>query len=177
MEAAWDPRVRRTVAAFVQAFSGTPWRVQPTPDGAVVSLDVADAQWWRAMRREGLTESCVFTLGFDPERGTCTVVDEHRVIEWRAGLNGESRPSVDGASRARRGWPVASRGRRASTASDDAGSVFRPERTRAVLHGILERFEWGGSWGAPRRTGPWLALVLVLIALAGVGVVLALMTG
>lgn len=100
---------------------GSPYTVTRTDDGMEVSLDLADSAWWALMYRESLHRTYTYRVSVDEQRGTFTMLDIERQVEWQAGVRAEDRkPLLRGSASVQQGR-ILSRERQTVWAWDDEG--------------------------------------------------------
>lgn len=62
---------------------GTPYVVKATDDGFDVRVDVADAQWYALVYKEGLRKIFTHHVALDEAKGSYTVTDDAYDLEWQ----------------------------------------------------------------------------------------------
>lgn len=74
--------------AVRQAADGTPYRVEATPDGFDLRIDLADARWWGPLGAAGRTKVAQHRVVLDDERRTFTLTDDQYDVSWQVAADG-----------------------------------------------------------------------------------------
>lgn len=167
------PAVVHTVTALVEAFAGTPWRVEyKTEDTVVLTLDVVNAQWWEHMLRAGWKTVYTFEVAFDPQAMTCTVTDIRNELAWDAGVDRTLVPRLTAMARTEQGRVISFQRSIVWTPSDGkvVDVTFSSEENRARLRQVLTAHEWKEKWGVRQRIGIAAAVFGGVVALMGAAV-------
>lgn len=81
--------------AAVQARAvGTPYVVEPTPEGFDVRLRLDDPQWFGQLREGRLTQTSIEHVKVQEASRTIVITDEIRTLSWIAGTDGRERPRL-----------------------------------------------------------------------------------
>ncbi|MBF4618730.1 DUF3592 domain-containing protein [Clavibacter sp. VKM Ac-2873] len=78
-------RFARRVAA---GLDGTPFTVEPRPDGFRVGYALADARWWSILQYSDVRDSITYTVRVDERRNRFRITDTLRTLTWTAGATG-----------------------------------------------------------------------------------------
>ncbi len=91
--------LRATVTARA---AGTPYRVDPTPEGFDVRLDLADARWFGPLGASGVRRVIQLRVVLDEARSRYTMTDDHVDVRWEVGADGGRVPRLVASARAQR---------------------------------------------------------------------------
>ena len=83
--------------AVARLAADSPYKVEPTERGFDVEVDVADAQWYGLIDKQGLKQSLTHHVSVDPDAKTFKVVDDIRRVEWQVGADG-ARPVLSASA-------------------------------------------------------------------------------
>jgi len=164
------------VGDLVRRTSGTPYAVDRAGDSVTVRVDLADAQWWALLQRQGLTKSYSTTLTpVGPAKAARSdALDE---LEWAAGPDGRLVPRFTGraSSVGGRVWAVGAE-QIWALGPDGLTKVVDYRLDSGELQGLikttLERAGWSTAFDTQSKIGLWAAAVGALGAVAAVVAVL-----
>ncbi len=165
------------VGDLVRRTAGTPYTVDSTGDSVTVRVNLADAQWWALLQRQGLTASYSTTLS---PVGPAKVArsDAQSEFEWAAGPDGRLVPRLTGrgSSAGGRVWSVGSQ-QIWALGPDGVRKVVDYRLDSGELQGLikttLDRAGWSTAFDTQSKIGLWAAAIGALGAVAaGVAVLL-----
>ncbi|MBD5382174.1 DUF3592 domain-containing protein [Clavibacter sepedonicus] len=78
-------RFARRVAS---GLDGTPFMVEPCPDGFRVGFALADARWWSILQYSDVRDSITYTVRVDERKNRFRIDDTLRTLSWSAGATG-----------------------------------------------------------------------------------------
>ena len=165
-------------AAVAARAAGTPYRLEPTPDGFHLRIDLADARWWGPLGAAGRRGVVEHRVTLDPAGRTFTLTDDHLDVRWDAAADpaGPRVPRLVASAEVRRtvGRTRAVSFERTYGLDDDARPArvvdiaFRSEQGQALVRGPAAELGWTERAGTAQRVG-------VVAAVGGLAV--ALLTG
>ena len=163
---------------------GTPYVVEETPEGFDVRLALEDPLLFRQLRGWRLVEASVHHVRTDAERRTCSVEDELRELTWRAGPDGQERPTLGARLAVKQGRVVSKSVQRTYGLGSD-GIEQRSEQRfdstvgRRLVEDSARELGWKQERGAKEKVGLVVAVAVVaLLVLGGIVVgVVALVGG
>lgn len=170
--------------AAVQARAGgTPYVVEPTPEGFDVRLATDDPQWFGRLREGRLTQASIHHVKVDGSARTVQITDELHTLSWRAGTDGRERPVLGGSLGVASGR-VRSRGVQRTYSLGRGGLTQESERTfdsaagRDLVAATARELGWKIERGLNERIGLYVGVTtIVLLVLAGIGVGIAALAG
>jgi hypothetical protein len=170
--------------AAVQArTAGTPYAVEPTPEGFDVRLALEDPQWFGTFRERRLTQASIHHVRLDEAARTCSVDDELRTLTWRAGPDGRERPVLSAAVSVSRG-NLRSRSVRRTYALGPGGITKTSEATfdssagRDLVVDTAKELGWRLQRSLNERIGLYVGVTtIVLIVLTGLVVGIIALAG
>jgi len=170
--------------AVVQARTvGTPYVVEPTPEGFDVRLALDDPQWFGSFREWRLTQASIHHVRTDEAARTCSVDDELRTLTWRAGTDGRERPVLSAGVSVSRG-NIRSRSVRRTYALGPGGVTktsearFDSSAGRDLVVDAAKELGWKLRLSLNERIGLVVGLTtIVLIVLTGIVVGIVALAG
>lgn len=90
-------------AAVASAAEATPYRVEPTPEGFDLRIDVAETRWHGLLGTVGRRRVVQSHVRLDPEKRTLQITDDVFRVTWAVGLTGRT-PRLVAAAEAKRLW-------------------------------------------------------------------------
>ncbi|GAA3561500.1 hypothetical protein GCM10022197_16420 [Microlunatus spumicola] len=170
--------------AAVQArTAGTPYVVEPKPEGFDVRLALEDPQWFGSFREWQLTQASVHHVRADEAARTYSVDDELRTLTWRAGTDGRERPVLSAGVSVARG-NIRRKSVRRTYALGPGGLTKTSEATfdssagRDLVTAAAKELSWKPRLSLNERIGLVVGLTtIVLIVLMGIVVGIVALAG
>lgn len=164
------------VGDLARRTAGTPYTVDRAGGSVTVRIDLADAQWWALLQRQGLSKSYSTTLtSVGPAKAARS--DQLTEFEWAAGPDGRLVPRFTGrgSSVGGRVWAVGAE-QIWAVGPDGLTKVVDYRLDSGELQGLvkvtLERAGWSTAFDTQSKIGLWVAAVGALGAVAAVVAVL-----
>ena len=171
------------LAAVQSRAVGTPYVVEPTPEGFDVRLALEDPQWFGSFREQRLVMASIHHVRTDEATRTCSVDDELRSLTWRAGSDGRERPVLGASVSVSRG-NIRSRSVRRTYSLGQGGGTKTSEATfdssagRDLVTGAAKQLGWTLRRGLNERIGLVVGLgTVALLVLAGIIVGIVALAG
>jgi hypothetical protein len=158
---------------------GTPYTVKPTESGFDVRTDVANAQWYALMYKQGVHKVFTHHVTLDEATGRYTVTDDGYEVEWQAGAEakGETPKPVLRARAERQTGTVREFSFRKVYAWNEQGEYGKVlDYTFSSGEGNQLIHEAAGRLGLKKRMSASSRAGLVMGAIGGVGAVAAMVT-
>jgi len=162
---------------------GTPYLVEETPQGFDVRLSLEDPMLFRQFRGWRLVDASIHHVRTDEERRTCSVEDELRELTWRAGPDGQERPTL-GARLAVKKGRVVSKSVQRTYGLGSGGVEQRSEQRfdntvgRRLVEDSARELGWKQERGTREKIGLVVAVVVVaLLVLSGIVVGIVALAG
>ena len=170
--------------AAVQARAmGTPYVVEPTPQGFDVRLALEDPQWFGSFRERHLVQASIHHVRTNQATLTCSIDDELRNLTWQAGSDGPERPVLGAAVSVARG-NIRSRSVRRTYSLGRAGMTKTSEDTfdssagRDLVVDVAKALGWQLQRSLNERIGLYVGVTtIVLLILAGIVVGILALAG
>jgi hypothetical protein len=151
---------------------GTPYVVEETPEGFDVRLALEDPLLFRQLRGWRLVEASIHHVRTDEERRTCSVEDELRELTWRAGPDGQQRPTLGGRLAVKKGRVISKSVQRrygAAASGIEERSEQRFDNTvgRRLVEDAARDLGWRQERGTSEKIGLYVAVAVVALLVLG----------
>lgn len=164
------------IAAVREAVEGTPYVVEERPYGFDLTIDIADAQWYTLLRKNGLQR--VFTHEVRLQEGSkrLSITDVSQTVRWDAGGGVSSPPSLHFEKSFQRGRVYQYSAQKELGVDAGTGQLgtpvdytFRSGEGRGLIREAAKRAGWSEKMG-----GEQLGAVIVAGSVLVMGVLVGL---
>ena len=158
--------VAQVLLARVQAATArSPYVVRPTRAGFDVTMDLANAQWWAALQRQGLRRTHVHHVALHPKRKRLTITDEAFELAWAVGPGAGLMPRLGARVAQHSGRIVNVKfGRTVATGQTGTGYTFSTEEGRGLITTAAKDLQWSQRLGTGEKVGIAVGFLGLLVA-------------
>ena len=163
---------REFVSRVRELADGSPYVVEETASGCDVKLDIANAQWYTLMAKEGIDKTFTFHVRLDESAGTLSVTDDSQEVSWEAGAEGQPPQPTVRKSGTRTVGRVHEFSTRKTWAWGEDGEygkqvdyAFSSGEGRALIDKVAEEQGWNSTMGGAEKVGLYVAIGAVVLVI------------
>lgn len=167
-------QTQQLIVAVREATAGSPYVVEERPYGFAVTVDVADARWWTALRANGVRRVFSHEVRTDERSRKMSITDVEQSVRWGAGGTGAPSLRVERSFQRGRVYQYSMQKElgvdaRTGRPGMPVSYTFRSGEGRDLIRAAAERTGWSEKMGAEQK-----GVLVFAISIVAVGALVGL---